>query len=575
MLQVATQNMDAVKTDFPSKSKTHKTDCNEKFEDYLSSIMSESDVANATSSGKGIKAKTNRGTDVSDDKSNEKEISELAENTVTGISDTSPNEETNQTENIEHTQTGTLQNNGNQKTCMSQMMPIMPMPSTMAQQYVDDMDNLDTNSSLDAQQITSLTGSMGNVSAGSSLDLQQVISMNSDINNVSGISVSDSLQIAPTADSNGSLSISNSPDAAKVNVYSGQESVESMSLASVDVNQAEASELPTEFVQEAFNTEDFIPAQQIGESLNLQSKVGNLKTSSTVVQVDTLKTGEVATQNVVDNTYNNTVYINNDEAMKQTVVSQNQQMSTGSGNDSLKMAQTPITTGTGNEMPKMEQAPISAEKTVINNSESKDTAVISKVSADEIALGDTWGDTEQTASTESQFLATARVFSGKENDITAAVNKENIVNQVTNSIVTMAKSNNQKFTMELTPQTLGKITIEMKYTNGKLDMKIIADNAVTTKVLSEKISELKNALTANEVDVLNINVSKSSGSDSSFSDLSKNSNQASGQNSDTNSRQYHDKKNLYNDAGVSDEKTNTNANQTIYYRQNQLLNYLV
>jgi len=575
MLQVATQNMDAVKTDFPSKSKTHKTDCNEKFEDYLSSIMSESDVANATSSGKGIKAKTNRGTDVSDDKSNEKEISELAENTVTGISDTSPNEETNQTENIEHTQTGTLQNNGNQKTCMSQMMPIMPMPSTMAQQYVDDMDNLDTNSSLDAQQITSLTGSMGNVSAGSSLDLQQVISMNSDINNVSGISVSDSLQIAPTADSNGSLSISNSPDAAKVNVYSGQESVESMSLASVDVNQAEASELPTEFVQEAFNTEDFIPAQQIGESLNLQSKVGNLKTSSTVVQVDTLKTGEVATQNVVDNTYNNTVYINNDEAMKQTVVSQNQQMSTGSGNDSLKMAQTPITTGTGNEMPKMEQAPISAEKTVINNSESKDTAVISKVSADEIASGDTWGDTEQTALTESQFPATARVFSGKENDITAAVNKENIVNQVTNSIVTMAKSNNQKFTMELTPQTLGKITIEMKYTNGKLDMKIIADNAVTTKVLSEKISELKNALTANEVDVLNINVSKSSGSDSSFSDLSKNSNQASGQNSDTNSRQYHDKKNLYNDAGVSDEKTNTNANQTIYYRQNQLLNYLV
>ncbi|MDD4698852.1 MAG: flagellar hook-length control protein FliK [Oscillospiraceae bacterium] len=558
MLQVATQKMNAVKKDFFSKSKTQETDCNQKFEDYLSSITAKSGGSNATSSGKGLKSKkTNSNNDSDYTKSNEKKSSKLMGNTVTSIPNTSQSEEINQAGNTAHSQTETLQNEEDQNNIISQTLPIMPMPLTTVQLYFDDMGDIGNNSLIDARQIASLTASTDNSSAVSSLDLQQVISKNSSIDKFGITGILDSQQVTSTVDTIGSLNTNSLPDAGNDNVNNVQDSVESISFMSVDLNKAEVSVLTPEAIKADFITEDFISNQQISETaIKLQEKMDNPSISNIDVQVDISKnqlqtTGEVATQNVADSTNGNTIHINNDQIVNHTIVSQNMQTHTGTVNDSPQIVQTPT----------------AAEKNVINESEPK--AIISKGAVDTANTGDTSDNTEQVASTESQFLGAARVFSGKENDITTLVNKENIVNQVTNSIVTMVKSDNQKFTMELTPETLGKITVEMKYNNGKLEMKISADNTVTAKVLGEKIAELKSSLTANDIDVLNIDISNSSSS--SFTNSSMNSNQADGKSGDTGKRQYLENDNLFSDASVSDDNTNAN----IYYSQNRLLNYLV
>ncbi|MDF2566606.1 MAG: Flagellar hook-length control protein [Oscillospiraceae bacterium] len=182
-------------------------------------------------------------------------------------------------------------------------------------------------------------------------------------------------------------------------------------------------------------------------------------------------------------------------------------------------------------------------------------------------------ESSKSVANTAQAPLMAGIFSGKENVITTTINSEVTVNQVTNIVVDMAKSETQKLTLELSPQELGKITVEMEYIAGKVALKINAENASTTKILSEHIAQLKLSLEANNLDVVKVDVQNNTGFDQSFANLSRSFDQSfNSQDANPYLREDFDTR----DSGgkILDEQPLENTQSTAYYHRNQLLNYL-
>lgn len=551
MLRVATPKMDTIKTDFPSKKQAHDEDRTGSFEDFLNSATAGSDDAYSSNNRKIIKATKSSQTDeCNSGEPSGKQESQLHENVLNekAGSDTFSKLDKNQAEKTVDTKTGDLLDGKTEQACISQLVSIIPVQTAFEQNPVNNTEKNSGDSSLAVQQVVS--------SAGDLLNSQQTVLANGNTDNSAKISVPDLQQTIPVADVKSNQYFKNSSEINQNYVLNDQAANE---VLKADISTEEITKAPTtgvyQYRQDNKKTIEIQTDQDAvsrsGSVLNLNIQNDSAKEISKIGQ----QIGD-GTQNASNINANNAILTNKDQTASQTVVNQNMNSNKNSANNSLKMEQTEIIT----------------KKADIYNIESKIKGIVSNAASGDSSVSETSSGKEQA--TEFQFFGNARVFSGKENGITAAVSQDNIINQVTNSVVNLSKSKNQRFTMELTPETLGKITIEMKYIGDRLEMKINADNPATAKVLSEKLAELKGALTSNDVNVSNIDVGNSSAG-SSFTDLSNNFNHAGGQDRDTDSGHYRDKNILYDDRNVPDENEKTNENANIYYRQNQLLNYLV
>jgi hypothetical protein len=153
--------------------------------------------------------------------------------------------------------------------------------------------------------------------------------------------------------------------------------------------------------------------------------------------------------------------------------------------------------------------------------------------------------------------------------------------------------------MELSPETLGKITIELEYTTSGLELKISAENENTAHMISSQITELEHSLSAGRVDVRSIDVGSMSlhgadvrtmearnydfitmhnqGTDTSgnsrsfFSDLS-GGYQPPGENRGTDSGPYTGWSQTQSETA---DRTEEYENLIHTFRHNQMLNYLV
>lgn len=178
-----------------------------------------------------------------------------------------------------------------------------------------------------------------------------------------------------------------------------------------------------------------------------------------------------------------------------------------------------------------------------------------------------FGDNQHNFIHENPVFETARaeVYSGKENSVTAAIKNKPVVMQITDSIVNKEFNEKTKFTMELWPEELGRVTVEMEYTDGKLSLRLIAENAGTSKLLSENIAQLKYELTDRLMDTTNIDVQ--TGSSNTFADFTEGFGQQG--NDNTAKARY---TGSYVKGGDIDHGIE-NAQQII--KAKQLLNYLV
>jgi flagellar hook-length control protein FliK len=172
---------------------------------------------------------------------------------------------------------------------------------------------------------------------------------------------------------------------------------------------------------------------------------------------------------------------------------------------------------------------------------------------------------EETAKEQNFRIASAEIYTGKENNIKTAAGKSDVVNQVAHSVAEMTRNNKNSLMIELSPAELGKIKVELKYSDGKLDVKIVAENDAVMKVLDNRLGQLETAFSKNNIEVKNIDISVNNGSALS-NDLSGGSRQS------------------YNNSGKSEDyrpyngETVQNAeNEDIirYYAKEQLLNYLI
>ncbi len=94
-------------------------------------------------------------------------------------------------------------------------------------------------------------------------------------------------------------------------------------------------------------------------------------------------------------------------------------------------------------------------------------------------------------SQEAYASSASKVFSGRENSITSVLGNEKVFRQVADSVMKMIETENRELSMQLSPETLGKIHIEMKLLSGKLEIKITADNPDTSEMLNQHLEQLK------------------------------------------------------------------------------------
>ncbi len=166
---------------------------------------------------------------------------------------------------------------------------------------------------------------------------------------------------------------------------------------------------------------------------------------------------------------------------------------------------------------------------------------------------------------EAPEFSLASVSIGKKNENSKAISGENVVSQITRAIKENKGHSNTRLTVELSPKELGKISVEMKLSDGKLNLLLNAENKETAEALSEHIGLLKMALTANKVEIQNLDVSRPTHG-MSFSNMNDSGGKFSGEDRGV----YYE-----NDAvfSVYEDKSESVKPRT-YSQHSQLLNYL-
>ena len=127
--------------------------------------------------------------------------------------------------------------------------------------------------------------------------------------------------------------------------------------------------------------------------------------------------------------------------------------------------------------------------------------------------------------------------------------KDSVITQIKDKISFMKINEKQTVTLELTPESLGKLDIKMVFDKGgKLIIDIIASNPKTQSLILSNISELKSVLQSNfgNKAVINVECHKQIYEDSS----NQNGYQQEHQNRDENEKQYEQ---IYNDNDEDDE----------------------
>lgn len=207
----------------------------------------------------------------------------------------------------------------------------------------------------------------------------------------------------------------------------------------------------------------------------------------------------------------------------------------------------------------------SEEKTASIKLGDKNTAVEEKVlpaQEKETGLKKTSG-TEKNENTEFRLTDLDAV---KETDNSASVKGESVLTQITRAVMEKKGRDNTRFTVELFPKDLGKVSVDMKLSNGKINLLLSAENKETVKALSEQLGHLKTALDANKVEVQNLDVSSKSQLNSAFTDANGSGEKFRGEDRGTSYKR--DSANYFE----TDDKSESAKPRT--YRQNHLLNYL-
>lgn len=114
---------------------------------------------------------------------------------------------------------------------------------------------------------------------------------------------------------------------------------------------------------------------------------------------------------------------------------------------------------------------------------------------------------EVDSSNIASRIAFSSVYSGKENLITTnQIDAKQTVNQVTTHINEMIAQKTETMTIELAPESLGKITVELSLEQGKLTIDVKADTVATSNLLAEHIDEVKKSISVNSTTVVEVNV---------------------------------------------------------------------
>ena len=100
-----------------------------------------------------------------------------------------------------------------------------------------------------------------------------------------------------------------------------------------------------------------------------------------------------------------------------------------------------------------------------------------------------------------------------EQDEAKEISKNDILAQINNKMQAKNINGQQKITLQLTPESLGKITIELSKGKDGLQAKMLTDNAQVRDMLEKNIDGLKSTLANQGVTVNNVSVKVASASE--------------------------------------------------------------
>lgn len=124
--------------------------------------------------------------------------------------------------------------------------------------------------------------------------------------------------------------------------------------------------------------------------------------------------------------------------------------------------------------------------------------------------------------TKVDFTQALNKVSGSQSPQTAQQAQEpqeiDIINQIRAKFAVNSAKGMQKITIGLTPESLGKLVIEIAKGENGLSANILTDNAQAKELLDKNLDGLKNALQSQGVSVNNVNVKVAEAGRSSDSD---------------------------------------------------------
>ena len=123
--------------------------------------------------------------------------------------------------------------------------------------------------------------------------------------------------------------------------------------------------------------------------------------------------------------------------------------------------------------------------------------------------------------------------------------------------------------MQLFPESLGKVTVDIVSGARGLELKIHAGNNEVSTALNSRLDQLREALAARQVEVISIDVGTSVPADTAYNGFNFS---GGGQSADSKDAQRFRRSPppRYNAANDDD-----NNSETLLFRQNQLLDYIV
>lgn len=196
------------------------------------------------------------------------------------------------------------------------------------------------------------------------------------------------------------------------------------------------------------------------------------------------------------------------ETMTQTVIKPDE--------NKQQQPNTPIMQNNGqqpvekNDLPKIEMPTIVASEQTVQTTEEAAPTVQA-----EVAVADTTEETATPTQTTQNIAAPQNTEGFRQESIevkipvsdSSSILQRQTTQQVTNQIISQFKDGVQQFTLNLHPEHLGRVVVNMAFEHGMLHLRVETHSQLAQNLLVGGLADLKNTLNENGIQVSDVDIS--------------------------------------------------------------------